>query len=291
MTKIVYFNGQCIRADEAHIGLDNGGWLHGAGLFETMRAGAGRVFRLEKHLDRLCASAERLLAPVERSTLPDDDTLSRLLARNDLTDARVRLTVTAGSVWQSAGDGQKPWTICATASALAPYPQSLYEQGVPVLITRYRQSPDDPLAGHKTTNYLGRLMALKEAREAGCDEALWFSTHNVLAEASISNVFIVKSGVVSTPPLDTPVLPGIARATVLEICARQGIETQERPITIDDLLDADEVFLTNAIMQVMPVRGIERREIADGKPGPIARGLLEQYARCVAKECRSDGQD
>ena len=288
---MVYFNGKCLPVEQASIGLNNGGWLHGAGLFETMRAENGRVFRLDKHLDRLCSSAQRLLAPIDQAPLPDHDALGELLERNGLADARVRLTVTAGDILRAADGDESPLTVCATARPLTPYPNNPYEKGFAVLITKYRQSPDDPLAGHKTTSYLGRLVAMNEARQAGCDEALWFTTNNLLAEGCISNVFIVQSGVVATPPLDTPVLPGIARATVLEICAAQGIETAEKPININHLLDADEVFITNVIMQVIPVSRIERRQIGDGKPGPIAKGLLEQYKRRVAQECPSHGQD
>ena len=149
---------------------------------------------------------------------------------------------------------------------------------------------EDPLAGHKTTSYFGRLIALNQAHQAGCHEALWFTTSNLLAEGSISNVFVVKSDAVMTPPLDTPVLPGIARATVLELCTQQNIKAEETPLAIGHLLDADEVFLTNAIMQVMPVWRVEQREIGAGKPGPVEKTLLEQYRELLAKECGTDAE-
>jgi len=238
----------------------------------------------------MCASAEQVLTRIEPSQLPDETTIVRLMNDNELSDARIRITVTAGSIRRDPRSPEETLTICATASPLAAYPSELYNAGVTVLVSRFRQSPYDPLTGHKTTSYLGRLIALAEAQKAQCHEGLWFTPDNLLAEGSISNVFIVDSGVVATPPLDTPVLPGIARATVLEICRDGGIEFEERPITIHHLLDADEVFLTNAMMQVMPVARVEKREIGGGKPGPIAKRLLQRYRELVAKECRVRGE-
>ena len=116
-------------------------------------------------------------------------------------------------------------------------------------------------------------------------EAIWFTTNNQLAEGSISNVFLVRKGILKTPPLDTPVLPGIARSVVLEIARRDGLEVQERPLTVDDLLDADEVFLTNTIMQVMPVIRVEKRGIGKGGVGPVAGRHRREYEKHVREEC------
>lgn len=288
MSKIVYLNRELVPLEQATISVFNGGWLHGAGLFETMHAHQGRVFRLDQHLDRLCASTAKLLAPIDRGTLPSHDAFARLLRENNLTDARVRLTVSAGDMLEAVQSRDATLTICATASPLAAYPKELYETGMTVLISKYRQSRDDPLTGHKTTNYLSRLIALNEARRARCDEALWFTADNHLAEASISNVFVVKSGVVRTPPLDTPVLPGIARAVVLEICEQSGIETAQDAMTVDDLLDADEIFLTNSIMRIMPVKCVEKQQIGSHQPGPVTLGLIEQYQQLLDRECPDD---
>ncbi len=290
MSKVVHLDGEFLPAADARIGVDNGGWLHGAGLFETMRAHNGRVFRLDRHLNRLCASAETLLTRIDRRLLPDQRIMSRLLEENGFTDARVRLTVTAGAMTAGQPDERRPVTICTTASPLTPYPPELYDKGAAVLVSRFRQIPEDPLAGHKTTSYFSRLLALKQAHQAGCNEALWFTTQNLLAEGSISNVFIVKSNAVATPPLDTPVLPGVARTTVLDLCAQEDLKPEERTLTINDLLDADEVFLTNVIMQVMPVCQVEKREIGNGKPGPVTTNLLQRFRELIAKECESNGK-
>lgn len=313
MTVFAYLNGCFVPESEAMIRIDDGGWLHGAGLFETMRAERGRVFRYRSHMERLGRSASKLLAPLASGTLPDASIVEELLARNGLGEARVRLTVSAGpmrSVGQArqasllvqsvkspqgmeedrleslshAEEAPNP-TICVTVSALAGYPQRLYESGVRAALCDFRLSPTDPTAGHKTTGALPRLLALREAQRVGCFEALWFTTANRLAEGSISNVFVVQKGVLKTPPLDTPVLPGIARGVVCEIARKVGLEVSQSPLTIDDLLDADEAMLTNVILQVMPLVRVEERDIGDGCVGPIARQLLDEYHELVRKEC------
>ena len=153
------------------------------------------------------------------------------------------------------------------------------------MICPFRQSADDPIAGHKTTGYLPRLLGLREAQKAHCLEAVWFTTRNQLAEGSISNVFVVQGGVLKTPALATPVLPGLTRAAVLEVARKSGIETVETDLGIGDLLDADECFLTNTIMELMPVIRVERRDIKDGKVGPMTRKLGDLYRELVQEEC------
>ena len=305
MTATVHFNKEFVDASGASLSIHDGGWLHGAGLFETMRAENGRVFRLESHIQRLQRSAETILVPIERDALPTTDDVSGLLTRNGLTKARLRLTVSAGKSTLStskpalsAGSESSEFriqnsefgslTVCLTATELTSYPADFYEKGIAVVICRYRVSPTDPIAGHKTTAYLPRLLGLRDAQQARCVEAIWFTTENQLAEGCISNVFIVSKGVLKTPPVDTPVLPGITRSVVLEIASRTGIEVQECPLTVDDLLDADEILLTNSIMQIMPVVRVERRDIGEGRVGALAKKLLDEYRSLVRRECGSE---
>ncbi|HNQ23662.1 MAG TPA: aminotransferase class IV [Phycisphaerae bacterium] len=289
MTRTVWFNGEFLPATQAHIDIDDGGWLHGAGLFETMRAEHGTVFRLEAHLARLMRSAEKLLSPIPLDALPGRAALEQLLRQNDLSMARLRLTVSAGPLREDEGEDGPRLAVAATALPLAPPAERLYERGVRVLISPYRQCTTDPTAGHKTTCYLPRLLALRAAQQAGCQEALWFTEFNHVAEGSISNVFVVREGVLRTPPIETPVLPGIARAAVLALAGEQGVTTQEQPLSVNDLLDADEVFLTNVMMQAMPVVAVERRDIKAGKVGALTRSLRTAFQRLVEKECTQHG--
>jgi len=289
VTPTVYINGAFIPRDEAKVSISDGGWLHGAGLFETIRAEYGRVFRLRQHLDRLRNSAATILRPIERADLPADEVFHELLERNELHTARLRLTVTAGSMLERpepGGDVILPLSIALTATDLGGYPDSMYEGGIHVAVCDYRQARSDPLAGHKTTSYLPRLLGLRQAQRAQCPEALWFNVHNQLAEGSVSNVFLVKDGAIKTPPIDTPVLPGIARAAVIELAAEAGVSLEETPLTLEDLFGADEVFLTNVVMQVMPVIRVEKHDVGDGRVGPTARKLREAFHDLVRKECQ-----
>ncbi len=283
MDAMIYHNGEFQPASDARLSVSDGGLLHGAGVFETMRAGGGRVFRLDQHLARIKRSITALIRPVEGDALPDAEVFSELLRRNELDEARIRLTVTSGATTTEPGGEASPLTVLATAAPLQEYPAEFFSRGIAVMLCPFRQSPSDPIAGHKTTAYLPRLLGLRAAGEAQCIEAIWFTTENRLAEGCISNVFIVSKGVLRTPPLETPVLPGIARACVLELAAAQEMETREEPLTINDLLDADEVFLTNTIMRVMPVIRVERKDIATGKVGPITQRRLDAYRELTAR--------
>ncbi|UCG32845.1 MAG: aminotransferase class IV [Phycisphaerales bacterium] len=279
----LFLDDEFVPPDLARVPASDAGLLHGAGLFETMRAHNGVVFRLRQHLDRLRNSAEALHLTLPENLDRAPQIISELLQRNDQREARVRLTVTPGHCERSS-----PLLIIAT-QPYEPYPDELYESGMTVLVTDRRQTPYDASCAHKTLSYYNRLLALREAAQRSCHEALWFTYEGRLAEGSVSNVFLVKDSSLLTAPLDTPILPGITRATVLEIAAHRGRALQERSLAIDDLLDADEVFLTNVIMKVMPVCRIEAKEVGDGKPGPVTREIARAYDELVEKECAHGG--
>lgn len=276
----VYLNGEILDAERATVGVDNPSLLHGVGLFETLRTYSGRPFRLEQHIERLQASAAALKMPVVEAVPLIPEAVRAVLDENNLSDARVRITVTPPPAGEGGG-----LTVLVTAQATTGYPAELYEQGMTVFVcTDFRQSCQDPLAGHKTTSYFSRLLALRQAQERKCGEALWFTPENLLAEGSVSNVFLVREGRLRTPPLDTPILPGISRALTLELARELGIEAEETPCNVNDLLDAEEVFLTNSIMEVMPVTRVERRAIGTDKPGTVTRRLLDAYRARVQSE-------
>lgn len=282
MTQKAYFNGQLIDAAQPVIGIANPSFLHGVGLFETFRAYNGTPFRLIEHLARLERSARHFNMLLGDAIAQIPEAVSRVLEVNQLADARLRITVSPSSDPEAPGES----LLLVTAQKSAGYPPELYAKGMTVhLCTKYRQSAHDPLAGHKTTCYFPRLVVLRDAQEHQCGESLWFTPANLLAEGCISNVFVVTKDTLRTPPLDTPVLPGVTRAVVLELARNHGITHEENAITIDDLLDADEVFLTNAAMEIMPVTRVERRAIGEEKPGPITRKLAEAYRELVATAC------
>ncbi len=294
MSEYIHINGQLVSyAEAARGGIAPGdaGLLHGAGLFETMRAKNGRVFRLRQHLERLTASAAALSIPFALGEAELREMAGELLDANELalegTEARLRLTITRGDLHAATEDDPvPPVTLIFSAAPFLAYPPELYEKGMAVIISACKQNPENPLTGHKSTSYFDRLLALREAQQMKAGEALWFTVHsNYLAEGSISNVFIVdKEGILATPPVFVPekvnqrlCLPGITRQAVMELATTAGILPHERLLTIHDVLSAREVFLTNAIMGVMPVTQIEKHEVGEGKPGALTGQLAAAY--------------
>ena len=284
MPEKVFLNDGIVDSDQACISTADGGLLYGAGLFETMRSRNGVVFRIDDHLDRLQASAVALSIEHSYDKNRLADAVYEVLRANELTDARIRLTVTSGPMTQA--EEQRRSTLLITAVGFQPYPPQYYKTGVLAMLCPYRQNPSDPTCGHKTTCYHPRLLALRHAHQNGAAEALWFTTDNCLAEGCVSNVFLVKNSTLFTPPLSTPVLAGIARKTVLEIAGRESIQFVEKDLHIADVLEADEVFLTNVIMEIMPVISVEKHTVHDGKVGPIAAKLREGFMRTMEEKCR-----
>ena len=287
MAEKVFLNDGIVDSDKAVVSISDSGLLYGMGLFETMRSCGGVVFAIDDHIERLFASAGALSI-----NTGDYDgefiraALGQVLEANGLSDARIRLTLTSGSIGNV--EEQRP-TLFITATEFQEYPKEYYEKGATVALTMYKQEVSNPTFGHKTINYLPRMLALNTARGKGAVESLWFTADNRLAEGCVSNVFLVKGSKVFTPPLDTPVLGGVARKNVCELAAGNGIEVEEKELFVDDLLEADEVFLTNVIMGVMPVTKIEAKKVGDGKVGEVSRKLKQLFDRAVNERCTDEG--
>jgi branched-chain amino acid aminotransferase len=284
MMEKVFLNNKLIEIDKACISVTESGYLYGAGLFETMRAQNSVVFALADHLDRLYSSAKVLSIEVGYDKEFITDAVYKVLQANKLANARLRLTLTGGPM--SGPDENRKATLLITASKLQPYPPEYYKKGVLVVLSPFRQNPYDPTCGHKTTSYFPRMLALKMAHQNRAAEALWFTTDNRLAEGCVSNVFLVKDSTLYTPPLKTPVLAGIARKTIFQLAQQNSIKLVEKDLVIDDVLAANEIFLTNVIMQVLPVVSVEKHIVANGKPGPIAQELREKFQEFIENQCQ-----
>jgi branched-chain amino acid aminotransferase len=282
----VFLNDELIDTDKARISATDSGFLYGAGLFETMRSYAGVVFALKDHMDRLFSSASALSInnPYDKKYLTD--AIYKVLQANKLTDARLRLTLSNGPM-AGAEEQRKP-TLLITATKLQPYPGEYYKKGVMVILSPSRQNTFEPTCGHKTTSYFSRMITLNIAHQRRAAEALWFTTNNRLAEGCVSNVFVVKDSVIHTPGIETPVLAGIARKTVCEIASTNSIKLVEKDLNIDDVLGADEIFLTNVIMQIMPVTAIEKHIVGDGKVGAMTKRLQISFDELVESQCGED---
>lgn len=284
MREWVSLNGQLMPAENAQISVFDSGFMQGVGLFETMRAYGGRVFRLQRHIDRLRESARRLGWTI----VPDEDELAdnveQVVGAVEQGDARVRLTVTTGTLRQAELE-TPDLTIIASGAGGAKYPPECYSQGVTVFVSDCRQGSGDPTAGHKTTSYFPRLASLRDAHTRGAFEALWLGRDGFVAEGAISSVFAVRGECLLTPPLDTPILPGITRAAVIELAVELDIPVREDRLTPADLENADEVFLANSLMELVPVVHIGREPVGDGKPGETTLQLLGAYRDLVRQEC------
>jgi branched-chain amino acid aminotransferase len=278
MIEKVFLNDKLIDTDKACLSVGDSGFLYGAGLFETMRSHNGVVFALPDHLDRLFFSA--INNPYDMKYLVD--AVDEVLRANQLTDARVRLTLTNGPMAEGEACGP---TLLITAVKFRPYPPEYYKNGVMVILCPFRQNPNDPTCGHKTTSYFPRMIALNRAHQMRAAEALWFTTDNRLAEGCVSNVFLVKGSVLYTPPIQTPVLAGVARKAVCQLALKDSIKLIEKDLTIDDVLGADEIFMTNVIMQVMPIIKVEKHVVGDGLVGPMAKDLKKKFEQLIEKEC------
>ena len=282
----VFLNDKLVDINKAYISVTDSGFLYGAGLFETMRSHNGVVFALKDHLDRLFVSADVLSINNPYDSEYITEAITELLDANKLTDARLRLTLTNGPMTES--EEQRKSTLLITAAKFRSYPPEYYKKGVMAVLCPFKQNPIDPTSGRKTTSYFSRMIALNLAHQRRAAEAIWFTLDNRLAEGCISNVFLVKDSGLLTPPINTPVLPGVARKTVCQLAMQNSIKFTEKDLTIDDLLGADEIFLTNVIMQVMPVTKIEKHTVGDSLVGPITKKLLKSFEELVKKECGKD---
>jgi branched-chain amino acid aminotransferase len=290
MAKKVFLNDKLVDIDKACISVTDSGFLYGAGLFETMRSHNGVVFALADHLDRLFFSAGALSINNLYDRGYITNSIYKVLRANKLPDARLRLTLTNGPMVEA--EQQRKSTLLITAAKFRSYPPEYYKKGVLVVLCPFRQNTSEPTYGHKTTSYFPRMIALNLAHQKRAAESLWFTADNRLAEGCISNVFLVKDSALFTPPIETPVLAGVARKTICQIALQNSIELTEKDLTIDDVLGADEIFLTNVIMQVMPIIKVEKHTVADGKVGPIARKLQKDFEELIENECeRRCGSD
>jgi len=269
-------------AAEARVSVFDAGFAQGVGLFEVIRVYSGSAFQLQRHLDRLCESARTL----GWAAVPDADELAepvhQVVRATGAYEARVRLTVTPGAPASASGPAL---TVVATAEPGGKYPDHVYRQGVTVTVAELRQNPTDPTTGHKTTSYFARLAALRAAHAQGAFEALWLATDDTVACGSLSSLFVVRDEQLLTPPLDTPIVPGITRATVIELALARDIPVKETPLPLAEVQGADEVFLTSTMSELVPVVRVGRTPIADERPGEMTRDLIIAYGERIDQEC------
>ncbi len=291
MEEIVYLNGSLVPRSQAHISVFDQGFLYGYGLFETMRAYRGKIFLLERHLKRLLGSAELIglgpgLAEADLGRACRDT-----LGASGLREARLRLTVSRGEAdaFPGANAGRAP-TVLVTAGSYTPLPAGAYHQGFKAGVSSLRRCRRSLVSGIKSANYLVNLLAKMEAGAAGLDEALLLNEAGLVAEGSASNIFFVKDADLLTPSLESGILPGITREAVIELADRLGIRVTGADVSPDGLRQFDEAFLTNSVIEIMPLVSVRDEAgriitIGSGKPGRVTQKLQAAYREMVAEHC------
>lgn len=285
MSESVIIDGRLLSLDEARVPVLDRGLHYGEGVFDTMRAYKGAVFRARQHFDRLRSGADLLGLELAQS----GDELARLvqslLEANRLGDAYVRVTVTSGDGGFGMEPARKgPPRVIVVALPLHATPPEYYVKGVRAVISSVRRNETSPLSRIKSLNFLDNLLARRGARAAGVEEALFLNVRGNVAEAASSNVFLVLGGRLLTPDVDSGLLPGITRAVVLEVGGRLGLPVEEREVSLAELMSADEAFLTNSVVELLPLVSVEGSPIGKGQPGPVTLQLHAAYSSLVEEE-------
>lgn len=281
MSLIIYLNGEFVPQERAVVSLFDHGLLYGDGVFEGIRAYHNRVFKMGEHLDRLYESARNVMIEIPLAKAEMQEVVLETLRRNNLCDAYIRLVVTRG-VGDLGLDPRKcpnPTIFCIAAS-IQLYPEELYEKGLSVItVSTRRNIPTACNPRVKSLNYLNNIYAKIEANLAGVPEAIMLNAEGYVAEASGDNIFLVKKGVLITPPAYIGLLEGITRNTVMELARQKGIPVEEKVFTLHDVYIADECFLTGTAAEVIPTVKVDGRLIADGKPGKMTRELNDAFRK------------
>jgi branched-chain amino acid aminotransferase len=281
MTKelLIYLDGKLVPESQARVSVFDHGLLYGDGCFEGIRFYNGRVFRLEEHTRRLYDSAKALLLNVPITPEEMIRATVETVRANGLRDGYIRSVITRGpgSMGLSPYKCLKP-TVFIIAATIQLYPDSAYQEGLVMATVATRRPSHDILPPQvKSLNYLNNVMAKVEALQAGAEEGLMLNDQGLVAECTGDNLFIVRDGVVSTPPLSAGALDGITRRVAFEIAAELGVPLRERDLTRHDIFTADECFLTGTAAEVIAAVKLDQRVIGTGKPGPITQRFIARF--------------
>jgi branched-chain amino acid aminotransferase len=281
MSRQIYINGKFVPQEEAKISVFDHGLLYGDGVFEGLRSYRGKVFRLRQHIVRLYESAKAIWLEIPMSQQAMCDAVNEAVRVNKIDDGYIRLVVTrgAGTLGLDPNRCSNPQVIII-ADAISLYPQELYEKGLEIVTVSVQRTHPAALNPRiKSLNYLNNILAKIEGLQAGCIEALMLNHKGEVAECTGDNIFLVRGGVLYTPPLDAGILGGITRAAVIELAKSAGVEVRETALTKHDVYIADECFLTGTAAEVIPVVKVDSRAIGTGKPGPLTLDLNERFKK------------
>jgi branched-chain amino acid aminotransferase len=276
---LVNLNGKLVDKADAKVSVYDHGLLYGDGIFEGIRVYAGKVFRLHEHVERLYESAKHVLLEIPWTAQKMAEEVLRTVEANKKQEGYVRLVVTrgAGSLGIDPNKCDVPF-VFIIVDDISLYPQRMYDEGMEIITSSFIRSHPNTISPRvKSLNYLNNILAKMEATRAGCPEALMLNHLGEVAECTADNVFVMKHGVVRTPPGTAGILEGVTRNAVIELAQAAGIPVQEVALTRHDVYVADEMFLTGTGAEIVPVVKVDGRSIGPGRPGPITKQLRERY--------------
>jgi branched-chain amino acid aminotransferase len=277
----IWLGDKLVDEQDAKISVFDHGLLYGDGVFEGIRVYKKRIFEFEAHIDRLYNSAKgiRLDIPMSREKLME--ATRKTVEANGVVDGYIRLVITrgVGSLGLNPFTCETP-TVIIIADKIQPYPKELCEKGMKVIsATTVRNHPLAIPPQVKSLNYLNNILAKIEALDNDVPEAIMYNHNGYVAEATVDNVFMVRKGVVYTPPVEAGGLEGITREVVIRLAKKEGIEVIEKNLTRFDLYISDELFLTGTAAEVIGIVEIDGRVIGDGSPGPLTKQLRDKFFR------------
>ncbi|WP_405083557.1 branched-chain-amino-acid transaminase [Paenibacillus psychroresistens] len=283
MAQWIYLNGSYVQKENAMISVYDHGFLYGDGIFEGIRIYNGNIFKCKEHLDRLYDSAKSIMLDIPLAYEEMKSVLIETVRKNELRDGYIRLVVSRGPGDLGLDPRRSPKAnVVIIVEQLAIYPEEAYLNGLKtVSVSTRRNIPDALNPKIKSLNYLNNILVKIQANLAGVGEAIMLNSQGFVAEGSSDNIFIIKRGIVFTPPCYCGALEGITRAAIIEICQKIGIPCKEEPFTLHDVYVADEVFFTGTAAEVIAVREVDARTIGEGKAGPITTRLLKEFRAVV----------
>ncbi len=280
---LVYIDGAYYPKSQAKISVYDHGLLYGDGVFEGIRAYNGVVFKLKEHIDRLYRSAHSIMLQIPITDEEMTHAVLGTLRRNKLNDAYIRLVVTrgVGDLGLDPRKCPKPSIIIIT-DAISLHSSEAKEKGITTMISWVRRNSVDATTHEiKSLNYLNSVLAKIEANVNGVDEAICLDKNGFISEGVGENLFIVKNGKILTPPSSTGALAGITAQVVVKLAAKLDCEVTETNITPFQLFTADEAFFTGTAAEIVPIREVNKRQIGDGSPGPVAKKLMVAFQKVV----------
>ena len=275
----IYLDGEIVPESQAKISVFDHGLLYGDGIFEGIRFYNGRVFRLEQHIRRLYDSAKAILLKIKLTPEEMTRAVCDTVKANGLRDGYIRLVITRGVGPMGLNPYKCPnSSVFIIAATISLYPEEAYRNGLTMATVATRRPSHDILSPQvKSLNYLNNVMAKVEAIQAGAEEGLMLNDVGLVAECTGDNLFIVRDGAISTPPLTAGALDGITRGVVFDIAAELGIPCRERDLSRHDIYTADECFLTGSAAEVIAAVQLDQRPIGTGKPGEITNRVIAKF--------------